>query len=316
MLNTVELSNYIEKNLVEIKKIIRNNLKDRNNDVTKLMDNLPAEEGKLIRALLVLIGGSFGNIEKQKLFEISAAIELLHSATLVHDDIVDETDTRRGHETLHKKYNLKAGLFAGDYLFSQSYVLFSKNCSQKSIYNVSETIKFVCKSEVSQYFAINSFDSSIRDYLRRINGKCASLFSLSLSIGAEEGNADRKIVKSLRNIGYYSGMAFQLIDDLLDISSSSDVLGKPAGNDIKQGIYNLPIIYELKKGNIELLDLLKDKQVDEAILLLQGSEGYKIAKELAKKYTSKALELVDKLPDIYEKYLLKVLLEKLFDRDY
>lgn len=316
MSNILELSNYIEKNLVDIKIIIRNNLKDRNNNVTNLMDKLPAEEGKLIRALLVLLGSSFGNIEKQRLFEISAAIELLHSATLVHDDIVDETNTRRGHETLHRKYDLKAGLFAGDYLFSQSYVLFSKNCSPKSIYNVSKTIKFVCKSEISQYFTINSFDASIRDYLRRINGKCASLFSLSLSIGAEEGNADTKIVKTLIKIGYYAGMAFQLIDDLLDISSSSDILGKPAGNDLKQGTYNLPIIYELKNGNTELLNLLKNKQVDEAILLLQSSEGYKKSKEFAKKYTNKALKLLDTLPDIYERYLLKQLLEKLFNRNY
>jgi heptaprenyl diphosphate synthase len=316
MLNTLNLLDYTEKNLIEIKKILRSNLKDTNHDVTKLMKKLPAEEGKLIRAILVLLGGSFGNIDKQRLMEISAAIELLHSATLVHDDIVDETDIRRGHETLHKKYNLKSGLFAGDYLFSQSYVLFSKNCSPKSIYDVSETIKFICKSEISQYFSINNFDCNTRDYLRRINGKCASLFSLSLSIGANEGNADSKVVKKLKNIGYYAGMAFQLIDDLLDISSSSEVLGKPAGNDILQGIYNLPIIYELKKENIELLNFLKNKQVAEAVSLLRCSEGYKKSKELAAKYTNKALTLVDELPDISERYFLKQLLEKLFNRNY
>lgn len=313
---TADLEIYFEYSRKEIRKIIRSNLKDNNKDVTILMDKLPVEEGKLIRAILVLIGGSFGNINKQNLLEISAAIELLHSATLVHDDIVDETGTRRGKETLHKKYNLKASLFAGDYLFSQSYVLFSKNCSSKSMYNISETIKYVCKSEISQYFAMNRFDCGVRDYLRRIDGKCASLFALSLSIGAEEGNSNPKITSTLNRIGYYAGMAFQLIDDLLDISSSSNILGKPAGNDIKQGIYSLPIIYELKNRNIQLLSLLKDKQFDEAILLLQSSEGYEKSKILAKKYTIKSLSLVDTLPDIEEKFILKQLLEKLFERNY
>ncbi|MGE5627516.1 MAG: polyprenyl synthetase family protein [Solirubrobacterales bacterium] len=316
MSNTKELEIYFENSLKEIRKIIRSNLKDNNKDVTLLMDKLPAEEGKLVRAILVLIGGSFGSIEKQKLLEISAAIELLHSATLVHDDIVDETDTRRGKDTLHKEYNLKAGLFTGDYLFAQSYVLFSRNCSPESIYNISETIKYICKSEISQYFALNCFDSTIRDYLRRINGKCASLFALSLSLGAEEGNSNSNITGTLKKIGYYTGMAFQLIDDLLDISSSSKILGKPTGNDIKQGIYSLPVIYELKCGNAKLLNFLKDKQLEEAILLLQNSKGYKKSKELAKKYTIKALSLVETLPETNEKLILKQLLKKLFDRNY
>lgn len=307
--------NDFEGKIEIVKKIIRRNLKDSNKSVAELMENLPADEGKLIRAVFVLLGAAFGRIEEKKIMNVAAAIELLHLATLVHDDIIDETDTRRGRTAIHKRYNAKSALFSGDYLFAQSYVIFSNNCSPKSIEKVSETIKLICRSEVSQYFSLGSLNSSIRDYLKRINGKCASLFSLSLSIGAYEANANKDIIKKLKNIGYCTGMAFQLRDDILDLTSTRETLGKPAANDIKQGIYNLPVIYELKRKNAELLSLIKKNNVSGAIDLLRVSEGLRKAQELTERYTCKALTLINELPDIYEKQYLKKITEKLLNRN-
>lgn len=316
MLREKELISNLNENLVEIKTIIRSTLKTNNNKVNMLIKNLPADEGKLIRGIFTLIGGSFGKIEKERLLRIAAGVELLHLATLVHDDIVDDSTIRRNKETIHSIYGVKAGLFTGDYLFSEAYILFSKSCSSKSILDVSETIKLICSGEINQFFSIYSFNSSIKDYLKRINGKCASLFSLSLSIGAHESNAEVELIHKLKKIGYYTGMAFQLIDDLLDITSSHEILGKPEGNDIKEGIYTMPVIYELKKGNKYLEGCLKEDKLTEAIHILKESEGVKKSKETAEKYTYRSLKLIDELPNTDKKQVLRGIVEKMLIRSY
>lgn len=306
----------IDENSIKLIKTIKNSLNDKDASLKLLINDLPLEKGKLVRGLFTLIGGSFGKINKERLLNISAAIELLHLATLVHDDIVDEAQLRRGRKTIHSKYNAKTGLFLGDYLFSESYILFSKNCSSESVIRVSETIKFICRGEIDEFFSTYSFNSSIKDYLKRINGKCASLFSLSLWIGAYESEADVDIIKRLKKIGYFTGMAFQLIDDILDITSSEETLGKPCGNDIKEGIYTMPILYELNKGNDFLEKCLKESNFSEAIDTLRTSHGISKTREVAEKYTVKSLNLIKQLPDTEGKEALKRIVEKMLIRVY
>lgn len=305
----------VYRDLEEIKKLVVINMNDKESSVKKLLVSLSAE-GKMLRAIFVLLGGSFGNIQTERIRNIAAAVELLHLASLVHDDIIDEATLRRGKKTLQNSFGVKAALFAGDYLFSQSYVLFSRYTSPKSIAAVSETIKTICKGEIAQFFSGYSFDSTIKDYFSRINGKCASLFSLSLSIGAVEGTAPAAVTHKLKKIGYYTGMAFQLIDDILDITAPDDALGKPAGNDMSQGIYTLPVIYELQNGNEALLSLIKEGNISNAVTILRTSEGLRKAKELSEKYTLKALKLIDELPICDARQSLRGLIEKMLTREY
>lgn len=316
MLNKNIFSQNINEDLKEIKKIIKSNLTDKENKINRLFESLGADNGKLLRAAFVLIGGGFGNIERERLVNICAAVELLHLATLVHDDIIDESSLRRGEKTIQSSFGVKSALFTGDYLFSQSYVLFSKNTSPKSIIAVSETIKTICTGEISQFFSTHSFNCTIKSYLKRINGKCASLFSLSLSIGACEGNAPIVIAKKLKSIGYYTGMAFQLIDDILDITTPTEVLGKPAGNDITQGIYTLPVLYELRNGNEVLFRFIKDGNMSDAVSILRKSDGLIKAKKIAERYSYKALKLIGELPNSNETEALRMLVEKMLIREY
>ena len=308
--------NYFEDDLCEIKEIIKLSLKNRDTHTENLLANLSAIDGKMIRAIFILIGGSFGKINKNNLFNIAAGIELLHLATLVHDDIIDDSDLRRGKKTINSLYGTKVALFMGDYLFAQSYILFSEYASRNTISEVSKTIRFICQSEINQFLCTYSLDSNIRDYFRRINGKCASLFSLSLSLGAYDGHADIEIVNNLRKIGYCIGMAFQLIDDILDIVSPKTILGKPSGNDINEGIYTFPVLYELKNNNQELIIALTEKDLVSASEILKTSIGLKKAKEVAAKYTYKSLKLIDELPSIQEKLILKNITESLLKRNF
>lgn len=316
LVGNIDYLNYFENDLSVIKKITKLSLKNRDTLTDNLLDNLSATDGKMIRAIFVLIGGSFGEIDKNKLFNISAGIELLHLATLVHDDVVDDSNLRRGKKTINSLYGTKVALFMGDYLFAQSYVLFSEYASRNSISDISRTIKFICQSEINQFLSTYSLNSSIRDYFRRINGKCASLFSLSLSLGAYDGHADTEIVNDLKNIGYYIGMAFQLIDDILDIVSPKTILGKPSGNDINEGIYTFPVLYEIKNNNQELIIALTQKDLVSASEILKTSMGLKKSSEVAEKYTYKALNLIDELPDNQEKLILKNITETLLKRSF
>ena len=243
-------------------------------------------------------------------------MEILHLATLVHDDIVDDSNLRRGKSTINATHSIKSALFMGDYLFAESYILFSKYANSESITNISETIKFVCKSEINQFITAYSLSSTIIDYLKRINGKCATLFSLSLSIGAYEGNADNKIIQDLKRIGYYSGMAFQLIDDILDITTKEIILGKPTESDIKKGIYSLPILIEIRDGNEVLISALENNELTKVQEIVKNSNGLAKAKEVAQKYTYKALKLIDELSETKERLILKSIVETLLSRTF
>ena len=307
---------HFTEDLTQIKNIMSSNLKDKNVNVQLLISNLAVVEGKMIRAIFVLIGASFGKGQKNNLLQICAAVEILHLATLVHDDIIDDSNLRRGKSTINATNGIKSALFMGDYLFSESYILFSKSASKESITNISETIKLICKSEIDQFVSAYSLNSSIKDYLRRINGKCASLFSLSLSIGAFEGAADKKIVLNLKRIGYYCGMAFQLIDDILDITTEKFTLGKPSETDIKKGIYSLPILIEIKNKNIALLNALQLSDQSKVLEIVKTSSSLQKSKEVARKYTNKALKLIDQLPDSSQRLILKSIVETLVIRTY
>jgi len=318
----VNFISYFEEDLLEIKKIILSNLKDKDINVQSLLNNLGVANGKMIRVIFVLIGGSFGKVEKNKLHHIAAAVEILHLATLVHDDIVDDSNLRRGKETINVTHGIKSALFMGDYLFSEAYILFSKFLTLKTITNISETIKVICKSEINQFLTAYSLSSTIKDYLRRINGKCATLFSLSLSIGAIEGEVDNKgevdnnVIQKLKKIGYYTGMAFQLVDDILDITMKEIILGKPTESDIKNGIYSLPILIEIRDNNVFLINALEDNDLAKVLDIVKNSNGLRKSKEVAQRYSYKALKLIDELSVSPERVILKSIVETLLSRNF
>lgn len=310
------LTNSFEKDLLEIREIINKNIGRSDRNPRKLLIASNPSGGKLLRALFVLIGGSFSSLNKEKLKNTAAAVELLHLATLVHDDIVDDSNIRRGNVTLHKSFAIKTALFTGDYLYAESYVIFSQNTSPQSLKAVSETIKTICSGEINQFFSSYSYRGSVKDYLKRINGKCASLFSLSLSIGALQDSNNIILARKLKRIGHYIGMAFQIIDDILDITSPEEVLGKPSGSDLRQGIYTLPVLYEIKNGNTVLSNLIDEGNIDEALLLLRQCKGLEKARNLAEKYTYKSLRLIEELPNTEGRAVLQGLAEKMLLREY
>lgn len=311
----------LSKELTEVNKVITQNIKSRNKLMENALTDLLNSGGKFLRPAFVLISHSFGNEQSNDIYTIAAVMEMFHMATLVHDDVIDESLLRRGKETMQHKYGKNFAVYVGDYLFCICFNLLSKCSSAKSIEVDTVSLSRICLGEIEQFQSRFKKEVSIKEYLRRISYKTAELISLSFYAGAVEGKCDKKLSKKLQNIGHNIGMAFQIIDDLLDFKGNEAVVGKPVCNDLKQGIYTLPIIFALEEKNSEIENLLlKEKLTDNdinSIVNILNEEGYlRRAEKLAQSYTDKAFKLINTLPDGYSKDTLVKLTNKLLTRTF
>ncbi len=280
--------------------------------------------GKLLRPALLIIGSNFGHAANPARIEsLAAAVELLHVATLVHDDIIDDADIRRGSPSLHTILGVKKAVLAGDWLFSRCFSLSSESAEPENARALSRLIAAVCSAEISQDMGKFRYSASVRAYLRTIAGKTAALFSLALHAGASEAKAGPRIEQTLRRAGYDIGMAFQVIDDILDFESVETVARKPVGRDIAEGLSTLPLIYALKadrSGMEAMLDRVgKDNDaqaVAEAAARAIDLGGISRAREDARRFTTRAKREIGRLPPSSARDDLGCLAERLLQRAY
>lgn len=311
----------IKVELENIREIMLKNTKCKDKIIQNSIHELINSGGKMVRPAFVVIGAKFGEYNEERARALGAVIEMLHMATLVHDDVIDDATLRRGKETIQSKYGKEYAVYIGDYLFCVCFKVLASNASLQSIKIDSKSMSRICMGEIEQLNSRFAKKLSVKNYLSRISGKTAELFKLSLYIGSAESGCAPKLCKELSNIGHNIGMAFQIIDDILDYTGSDESIKKTAGNDLKQGIYNLPFIYAYN-NNTKVFqkyfekNKLTDEEVYEIIELVKANKGVDKARELAKKYTSKAYLGIDKLPENEYKAVLKELAIKLIDRNY
>lgn len=312
----------LKKDLEAVLSLMDKNIKCKDKKIENSIKELIYSGGKLLRPAFSLISSRFGQFDKEKSSAVAAAIEMLHMATLVHDDIIDDAKTRRGEETLQSKYGKDYAVYIGDYLFCITFKLLSAHSSSMANIKIdSRAMERICLGEIDQMNSRFLLDTSVKKYLSRISGKTAELFALSFYSGAAESGCDEKLSRLFWQIGHNIGMAFQIIDDILDYASKGDILGKPVSADIKQGIFNLPLIYAMEKNKDSFRTILeKDNIDDEDVLILMELvnkyKGVDKAKDLAKKYTDKAFKLIKKLPENQYKEVLLEVTGKLLDREF
>ena len=284
-------------------------------------------KGKLLRPALLIIGSSFGHSADPKRIEkLAAAVELLHVATLVHDDIIDEAPIRRGRPSLHASLGVKEAVLAGDWLFSRCFLLSSESAEPENARGLARLIAAVCSAEISQDLDKFQYSTSVRRYFRTIAGKTAALFSLALHAGATEAKAPVRITQSLRRAGYNIGMAFQVIDDILDFESVDGLPRKPVGRDIAEGLCTLPLIYALRADRPGMEALLPraghrgevvSSEVTAAVSALATKlGGPELARADARRFTSRAVAEIGRLPPSPERDELGRLAERLLHRAY
>lgn len=311
----------LKKDLEGVLQLMEKNIKCKDKRIESSIKELIYSGSKLLRPAFSLIASRFGEYNEEKSRAVAAAVEMLHMATLVHDDVIDDAKTRRGQETLQSKYGKDYAVYIGDYLFCVTFKLLSTHSSSLASIKIdSRAMERICLGEIDQMNSKFLVDTSVKKYLSRIQGKTAELFSLSFYSGASEAGCDEKLSKQFWQIGHNIGMAFQIIDDILDYSSERNILGKPVAADIKQGIFNLPLIYAMEKNKEEFRaiidkEIITDEDVSSIMELVNKYDGVKKAKSLAEKYTNKAFKFINKLPENQYKDMLLEITERLLDRN-
>jgi geranylgeranyl pyrophosphate synthase len=209
---------------------------------SELVLGLVRAGGKRLRPLVLLLAGRAFDANPETLATAGAGVELLHTASLVHDDTVDRAALRRGRPTLNSVFSSGAVILLGDFLFAQSAMLAAATNSPRVVSIFASTLADICDGQLREMFVAHRLDQTRQEYERRIYGKTASLFAGAAEMGAIIGGASDGLVQALRQYGADLGMAFQIVDDVLDLREGEDQLGKPAGHDLTQGTVTLPTI--------------------------------------------------------------------------
>lgn len=316
-----------ERERLKIEKILVNAFKNREPDsLYKPVKYILSSGGKRLRPLLVLlsakaVGGSFN-----KVYNASVAVELLHNFTLVHDDIMDNADKRRGRSTLHKKYNENTAILAGDSLLSVAYEYLLKNCNGKTKEVVSAFTKGlieICEGQSLDKDYETKENVSIDDYKVMIMKKTAAMSEMCCTIGALLGDGSRKEIKALSSFGKNIGIAFQIQDDLLDITGIEKEFGKKVGGDLIEGKKTFLFINALtkakEKDKAKLLKVIRNKgikpsEVNEFKSLYEKLEVIDDAKMEIKSYTANALKQLRVLKKEEDRKIFQWLADSLIKR--
>jgi geranylgeranyl pyrophosphate synthase len=248
--------------------------------------------GKRMRPAITILVGRSTNADEDKTMTVAASIELLHTATLVHDDLIDGAKERRGVETLHSKLPLGVTVLTGDFLFAQSAGLAAEADNVDIVKMFAKTLQSICKGEILQ--AQTRWQVSSREvYNERIYGKTAALFEAAALAGAILGGLSDVGKRAYATFGRELGMAFQIVDDALDFVATTEKLGKPAGSDLRQGIITLPVLLYLEKEGIDpdtfLAQINADAGIEETIATIRDYGAPRLALDEARVHLENGL---------------------------
>ncbi|MGI5998323.1 MAG: polyprenyl synthetase family protein [Lutispora sp.] len=311
---------FLAVELSKVEEHLLKTLKTRSKMVEESLERFIKSGGKRLRPTLTIIGATFGEYKSEVVVPLATSIEIIHMATLIHDDIVDDAETRRGTRTVQSTLGKNTAVYCGDFLFTRAFMLIADMAEIDMMKDLSKAIAFICDSEIDQNEQRYDQTVDVRKYLKRIAGKTAALFSLSIAVGAHKAGCDKKITSKLTNIGKNIGMAFQIVDDILDFTGNEKTVGKPLLSDAKQGIFTLPIIYSLnssyREETIKAIEMIKDDGGERLMHCVINSGGLERTKGLARKFIKKALKIKDTLPDGYGKEAITEIIERQLDRKF
>ena len=304
----------IDGELEKVEEIMMRDLESENPELTEMCQYVVASGGKRLRpALCILSYGAVGGEDMITPIKVGAAFEIIHSATLIHDDINDQGEIRRGRKTLHKEYTISKAIIAGDYMFAMGFRLLAAEAPQIVDYIVEASASMGAGEFVQKDF---EHASSVReeDYIRIITGKTAKLFEASSKSGAAVANADSSLLEALGNYSFYLGLAFQIVDDTLDVTGDPHNTGKAVGTDLIEGKPTLPVIYAMEDpvqgpeliGLFEKPDVTSD-DVAKALELIRSTDAVDRCLARAKELADQAVSYLDDVPDsVYRDSLIKL----------
>jgi geranylgeranyl pyrophosphate synthase len=243
MVQITSILDLVAADMKFVEEKMRSGIAARYKDLQAVVDYLMGAGGKRLRPTLTLMAANFYPVDKDKAYALAASVELLHTATLVHDDIIDNSLFRRGLPTLNASWSPGATILTGDYLFARSAGLAAETDNVRIVNIFSQTLMTIVGGELQQLFNDGHGNVPSREeYNQRIYAKTASLFAAGTQTGGVLCQAPEAEIQALHDYGYHLGMAFQIVDDVLDFQGDEERIGKPVANDLRQGIATLPVM--------------------------------------------------------------------------
>ncbi len=290
-------------------------------DLQAVLEYLLSSGGKRIRPVVTLLSGGMLGADDESILNLAAAVELLHTATLVHDDLIDGAMLRRGIPTLNTRWSAAATVLAGDYIFAHAAGRAAATEKVELMKVFSETLATIVGGEITQLF--NSRGKANRDdYYRRIYAKTASLFRASSLCSALVSPVDETVVDQMEAFGYEIGMAFQIVDDILDFTGEQATMGKPVASDLRMGLVTLPAIYyhEINPDDEDMAVVLEghydnDIQMDRLVESIRTSGAIQKSMQEAREFVDRGIQSIANLPDNQEHRALEELAYYIVDRD-
>lgn len=311
----------IQPNIHEVEARMRAQFSDNPSLLVATLDQLILTGSKRIRPTISLLIGRMFNTEREILLDLAAAIEMMHTATRVHDDLVDDADRRRGQKTINSRFTTSATVLAGDLAFAAAAQLAAATNRIVVMEKFSETLQFIVNGEIAYMFG----DNNQRDrdaYYNWIHAKTASVFELASGMAATLGSANPEEIQAATQFGYNIGMAFQITDDILDFTGDPSVLGKPAGSDFRQGTITLPALLYLQAhpDGPDIDAILKSNgnghgEIEQMIKAIRFSPSIDQAAAEADCFLEQAQLALDRLPDTPERAELAWLANQVTDRE-
>ncbi|WP_308003668.1 polyprenyl synthetase family protein [uncultured Chryseobacterium sp.] len=325
MANTVE---EIKRPINEEMKLFEQKFYESMQSKVPLLDKVTrfivTTKGKQMRPMFVFLCAKLVGDVNEKTYRGASMIELIHTATLVHDDVVDESFKRRNFFSINALWKNKIAVLVGDYLLSKSVLLSTDHKDYDLLGVISRTIREMSEGELLQLEKARKLDITEEVYYEIIRQKTATLIAACCEIGVLSNNADEVLAKKMMDFGTYTGMAFQIKDDLFDYLTSN-VIGKPVGIDIKEQKMTLPLIHTLKIANEKdrkyYFNTIKrynndQKRVKELINFVKSSGGLEYAITIMKDFQQKAIEILNEFPDSEAKKSLRIMLDYVIERKF
>ena len=321
MQNFSEIHTLMKSDLMMTDEILVNRLDSNVDLISQMSQYIINSGGKRIRPLLLLLCARATNYKGDYHHSMAVVIELIHTATLLHDDVVDNSSTRRGHETANELWGNAPSVLVGDFLYSRAFEIMVEPNSMQIMKILSKATNQISEGEVLQLLNIKNANVSRSEYFEVIERKTACLFKAACQIAGILSESNKNIIDGLGSFGMHLGNAFQIIDDTLDYESDPSAIGKEVGDDLSEGKVTLPMIYALEntKG-IEKVTLSNaiinadSSNIDNIVNILLSVNAFEYSRKVAKNESTKALKFLEVIPNSEYRCALELLCELSLDR--
>ena len=324
-LTAKEIFDLVKKDLERVEREISLESVASVDAVTTISRYLQDGGGKRLRPILVLLASQLVGGVSDGTVRMAAVVEMIHAATLVHDDVIDIAKTRRGRPSSNAIWGNHTCVLAGDWLYMQAFQVALRERNFHVLDLLIALTQMMVEGELLQLDRIGKIDISEADYMELVDRKTASLFSACARLGALMGAANEAVETRLGEFAWNLGIAFQLVDDMLDFTSHEKVLGKPVGSDLREGKVTLPLVYALEEATPDerqlVATVLKDGNYDQApfreiLRMIQRHRGFDRVRERAQSFTERARAIIGEFPDSPYQRALSAVTELITERDH